>query len=179
MIPAIITISCILGLWLIIIISTFIVLSSLRKKLQRREHSINVILAQKYDLLVSLGKLMQGNGITLPENIKEALNISDYSSLKTINTQERLSVKTLLMKTVNTMFYIAEENGLSSSSRYITIKNSISDIDDHHRKEIALYNSDITAYNYWVRAYLFRPVAYLFRIKKKEWIFTRTIRRKN
>lgn len=168
MIPAIIVVSSIIGIWLIIVFSTLIVLYSLRKKLNRREHAINVILAQKYDLLVSLGILMHEYGATLPEKIQQALDISDHNGLKSINTHERLSIKTLLMKTVNTMFYIAEEHGMESLPKYITIKHLISDIDEQHRKEIALYNGDITAYNYWVKAFLFRPIAFIFRIKQKE-----------
>jgi hypothetical protein len=168
MIPAIITISVLVGLYLLTILVVISQLVSIDRKLKRREHGINVILAQKFDLLVTLGNFMEDKGAKLPENIKDALIINDYSNLKTINTYERLSVKNLLSNTLNTMFYIAEEHGMRESEKYITLKNSLKDVDNHHRKEVALYNADATAYNYWVKTFFFRPISKIFKIKEKE-----------
>lgn len=152
----------------------FVILST-SKAINNKEHAINVLMAQKYDLMVSLGKYMEENGVVLPDNIKEALNLENHDGLhddlKVINTYERLSVKTLLMKTVDTIFYIAEKNGLGSSTKYRTIKKTIDDIDIQHRKEIALYNSLVFGYNYWIRFFIFRPISFIFRIKKKETMY--------
>jgi len=166
--PLIITLCVVAGVWLLLVSLSVINLIKLNNKIKRRQHAINVLLAQKYDLLVTLGKYMEQNGAFLPDNIKQALDIQDYNSLKTINTQERLSVKTLLMKTVNTMYFIAEEHGMRNSERYMTLKQTLNEIDEQHRKDIAFYNADVSAYNYWVKFIPFRPISFIFRIKIKE-----------
>ena len=166
--PALITLIVISGIYLFIIIIVISQLVKTNHQMKRKQHGINVILAQKFDLLVTLGRFMELNNTKLPEDVKVALNIEDYGKLKSMSTTERLSVKNLLMNTLSTMFFLAEENGLKEDSKYITLKNSLKDVDEHHRKEIALYNADATAYNYWVNSLLFRPIKLLFNLKEKE-----------
>lgn len=158
----------IIGLYLLIVVIIGLVVRSLVKDIKRKEHAINIIMAEKYDLLIALGNLMIENNIELPNKLKETLNLKNHDGLKVYNTVERLSIKTLLTKTVDTMFYIAETNKLGENDKYQTLKISIQDIDVHHRKDIASYNSQIVAYNYWIRTWLFRPFALIFRLKKKE-----------
>ncbi len=170
-----IVIICVLGVYTFFCLVIGFVILSTSKAINNKEHAINVLMAQKFDLLVSLGMYMEENGVILPDNIKEALNIQAHddlhNDLKIINTYERLSVKTLLMKTVDTLFYIAETNGLGKSTKYRTIKTTINDIDIQHRKEIAIYNSLVFGYNYWIRFFIFKPIAVIFRIKKKETMY--------
>lgn len=168
MIYAIITVSCLLFVWLIIVSSIGVIVSTLGRHIKRRGHAINVIYAQKYDLLMSLSDLMKENGIDLPNSISETLLYSNHSSLQIMNTQERLSLKTLLSNTFNTLFNIADNRGLEKSNRYITIKNSVEDIDEHYRKEVSLYNNDVNAYNYWINSFAFKLIAMIFKLRKKE-----------
>lgn len=164
----IIALCCALSLYLIIVVIIGVLIHSLNKKIIRKEKAINVIMAEKYDLIISLGTLMDNEGINLPQSIKNTLNLKNHENLKVYNTMERLSIKTLLMKTVDTLFFISEENGLLSNEKYITLKKSIENIDVHHRKDIATYNSQVVAYNYWVKCLLFRPYSFIFKIKTKE-----------
>lgn len=168
MVAAIITISVIVGLYILVILVVISQLLSINHKLKIKEHGINVILAQKFDLLVTLGKYLESHNAHLPEDVKVALSLDDYGNLKAMSTSERLSIKNLLMSTLNTMFFIAEENGLKDDKKYLTLKHSLKDVDENHRKKIALYNADATAYNYWVNSILFRPISRLFKIKGKD-----------
>ena len=65
MVETIIVLSSIVGLWLLIVFSISIIILVCRRRIKRKKHSINVICAQKYDLLVSLCELMKENGIEL------------------------------------------------------------------------------------------------------------------
>ena len=125
-------------------------------------------MAEKYDLIISLGTLMDEYGIEIPNNIRNTLNLKNHDNLKVYNTMERLSIKTLLMKTVDTMFFISEEQGLYEIERYRILKSAIEDIDIHHRKDIARYNSQVVAYNYWIKCWLFRPMSKILNLKEKE-----------
>ena len=164
----IIALCVVLGLYFIIVVSIGLIIHSLNKKIIRKEKAINVIMAEKYDLIISLGTLMDNEGINLPQSIKNTLNLKNHENLKVYNTMERLSIKTLLMKTVDTMFFISEEQGLYDIERYRTLKSAIEDIDIHHRKDIARYNSQVVAYNYWIKCWLFRPISKIFKLKEKE-----------
>lgn len=148
-----------------------LVVRSIRKSLEQKEHAINVLTAQKYDLLVRLGNFMEDNNAHLPSEIREVLNISTHDNLKTINTTERLTIKTVLFSTVSTMFYIAESNGLGDNHKYVTLHNSIIEIDEQHRKDITIYNSQALAYNYWIQFFLFKPIAWMLRMKKKDTMY--------
>lgn len=163
-----IIVGCIIGIYLLIIIVIAFVVRSLLKDIKRKEQSINIVMAQKYDLLIALGNLMVEKGIELSKNISETLNLKNHEKLKVYNTMERLSIKTLLTKTVDTMFYIAETNKIGEDIKYLVLKKSIQDIDVHHRKSIASYNSQVVAYNYWIKTWLFRPVSLILRLKEKE-----------
>ena len=167
-IELIIILCSIVGIYLIILFIIGMVVHSLTKDIVKREKSINVIMAEKYDLIISLGELMDECGVDIPNNIRNTLHLKNHDNLKVYNTMERLSIKTLLMKTVDTMFFILEEQGLYDIERYRTLKSAIEDIDIHHRKDIARYNSQVVAYNYWIKCWLFRPISKIFKLKEKE-----------
>lgn len=168
MIEAIIVLSSIIGLWLLIVFSISIIILVCKRRIKRKKHAINVICAQKYDLLVSLCELMKENGIELPNSISETIVLSDHRNLQIINTEERMSLKALLTKTFIVLFDLAESKGLEQSNRYITIKNSVEDADDHYRKEVLLFNNEVKGYNYWIKSLLYRPIRWLFKLKDIE-----------
>ena len=143
MVETIIVLSSIVGLWLLIVFSISIIILVCRRRIKRKKLSINVICAQKYDLLVSLCELMKENGIELPGTISETIVMSGNNNLKIINTEERMSLKSLLTKTFTMLFEISESKGLDKSNRYITIKNSVEDADEHYRKEVMLFNNEV------------------------------------
>lgn len=164
-------IGIILIVYIILCVFIGLVVNTIAKNIKQKEHAINVLTAQKYDLLVALGNYMEENDVHLPDEFKDALNINGYDELKTINTIQRLNIKTVLFNIVSTMFYIAESNGLGNNQRYITLNHSILEIDEQHRKNITIYNSQVLAYNYWIQFFIFKPIAYIFRLKKKETMF--------
>ncbi len=164
-----IIILCIIaGIYLLTLLIIGMVIHSLKKDIIRKEKAINVIMAEKYDLIISLGNLMIQHGIDVPTSISNTLNLKKHENLKVYNTIERLSIKTLLMKTVDMMFFISEEQGLYQNERYRVLKSAIEDIDIHHRKDIARYNSQVVAYNYWIKCWVFKPISYVFKLKEKE-----------
>ena len=117
---------------------------------------------------MSLCELMKENGIELPETISETIVMSGNNNLKIINTEERMSLKSLLTKTFTILFEISESKELDKSNRYITIKNSVEDADEHYRKEVMLFNNEVKGYNYWIKSLLYRPIKWLFRLKEIE-----------
>ena len=164
----IIIICSVIGLYILIVFIIGMIIRSLNKDIIRREMAINVIMAEKFDLIISLGDLMEEQGVNIPSIIRNTLKSNKHDELKNYNTMERLSIKTLLMKTVDTMFFILEEQGLYDIERYRTLKSAIEDIDIHHRKDIARYNSQVVAYNYWIKCWLFRPISKIIKLKEKE-----------
>ena len=164
----IIILCSILGLYIFLVVVIGIVVHSLIKDINKKHKAIVVLYAEKYDLVISLNKLMLKNDIKVPHSIKDTINVKNHEGLKVYNTMERVSIKKLLTKTVDTMLFIAEECGLKDNEDYLIIKNSIEDIDMNFRKTSASYNSQVTAYNYWIRMWIFRPISLLLKLKKKE-----------
>ena len=67
-----------LVVYLIIVLSIGLVIHSLNKDIIRKEKAINVIIAEKYDLIISLGNLMNDEGIMIPQSIIYTLNIKKF-----------------------------------------------------------------------------------------------------
>lgn len=161
----------IIGIILLFDFSVLFWLLRLKKEIKNKLHCINILMAQKYDLIIVLAKYLEDQGIVLPKNIQLSLDLNSEYNFKSITTTERLSIKTILTRTVEQMYFIADTKGLVNDERYLTLKKSIGEIDTQSRKSVALYNSDVCGFNYWICFPLLRPISMLFNFKKGELLY--------
>lgn len=147
------------------------ILFSLRKRIENRLRSINVLVAQKFDMILALASYLEENNVEIPEEIKSSLDLNTEYNLKYVTTTERYSIKTLLTKSSQTLTFLAEKSSISQSEKFHEFKVYMSDIDNQYRKSIVLYNSDVSGYNYWINFFLFRLFSKMFGLKTKDIIY--------
>lgn len=155
---------------LIIIIDTILAINIkfLNKKIIKRDNRIFSLLAQQYDLILILAKMIKEEGVELPNDLLISLNLHDQQ--KTFSTMERLNIKTAIYKTTNGLILVGETTTLKDNQNFLAIKSSLNSFNLDYRKEVVLYNQDVYAYNYWISFFLFRLLSKIFKIQKKEYI---------
>ncbi|MDD7736402.1 MAG: hypothetical protein SOW55_02070 [Bacilli bacterium] len=160
----------IIALWLLLIVVVLILLFVLKNKIGRNKVSINIILAQKFDVANVLAKFLLENGIELPSEVKDEFNITDKPNFNSFTTFERKTVGKRINECTNTLKEIADNSFLKDNKRYITLSDSIDDVEKQYRHMILTYNNNVWAYNYWVGFIPFRPISKIFKIQKKKQI---------
>ena len=163
-----IVIGSIIALWLLTVFATLIILAIYNHQIKRNRMSINIILAQKYDVAGVLAKFLLSNQVELPEEIISEFNLMEKPDFNYFNTFERKSIGTRINEIINDLTTLARENNFEENSRYQTLKNSIEDVEKQYKHVILTYNNKVGDYNYWVRFIPFRLVSKIFNIKQKK-----------
>ncbi len=141
------------------------------QQLLKRKDAIDVLTAQKYDLLRMIGKLFVRHNIDVPQEFILSKRPRFEDTLQNIKDTERTIVKSFLVQTAQALFYYGEQNQpLSVNPEYVSLKKSLAEVDENFRKQVALYNASATNYNYWRSFWLFRWVARMFKHQEKELI---------
>ena len=162
-------ISVLLFSFLLIEIIGYFSLKKLNDRIEKRNYNVNILLAQKYDILVLLAKVFKKYNMAIPSEFQEELSPKMDESLKRLTLTERLTVKAYLMKASQTLLYFAESNEkVKNDNEYQILKKSLLEIDQNHRKALALYNADALGFNYWIKVWAFRPIARLANFSEKE-----------
>jgi hypothetical protein len=141
------------------------------KQLIKRKDAIDVLTAQKYDLLRMIGKLFVRHNIDVPQEFILSKRPRFEDTLQNIKNTERTIVKSFLVQTAQALFYYGEQNQLLSvNPEYVSLKESLSEVDENFRKQVAIYNASATNYNFWSSFFIFRWMSILFKHQKKELI---------
>lgn len=139
------------------------------KRIEKRNHNVDVLLAQKYDILILLAKVFKKYKLQIPTEFEEELSPKMDETLKRLTLTERLTVKAYLMKASQNLLYFAElDERVKNDNEYKILKKSLLEIDKNHRKALALYNADALGFNYWIHNPLCRPVAFIMKFEDKE-----------
>ena len=139
------------------------------ERIEKRNHRMNMLLMQKYDILLLIAKIFKKYKLEIPSEFEEELSPKMDESLKKLTLTERLTVKAYLMKASQNLLYFAEANeNVKNDTEFKILKKSLLEIDINHRKAIALYNADALGFNYWIHFPLFRPISFIMKFKDKE-----------
>ena len=140
-------------------------------QLSKRKDSIDVLTAQKYDLLRMIGKLFVRHNIDVPQEFILSKRPRFEDTLQNIKDTERTIVKSFLVQTAQALFYYGEQNQpLSVNPEYVSLKKSLAEVDELFRKQVAVYNAAVTNYNWWQNFFLYRWISIIFRHQTKELI---------
>jgi hypothetical protein len=124
-------------------------LRSFFMQLSKRKDSIDVLTAQKYDLLRMIGKLFVRHNIDVPQEFILSKRPRFEDTLQNIKDTERTIVKSFLVQTAQALFYYGEQNQpLSVNPEYVSLKKSLAEVDELFRKQVAVYNAAVTNYNW-------------------------------
>ena len=140
-------------------------------QLNKRKDAIDVLTAQKYDLLRMIGKLFVRHQIDVPQEFILSKRPRFEDTLQNIKDTERTIVKSFLVQTAQALFYYGEQNqALSVNPEYVSLKKSLAEVDELFRKQVAVYNASVTNYNWWQKFFLYRCIAIIFLHQPKELI---------
>lgn len=138
-------------------------------QLNKRKDAIDVLTAQKYDLLRMIGKLFVRHQIDVPQEFILSKRPRFEDTLQNIKDTERTIVKSFLVQTAQALFYYGEQNQpLSVNPEYVSLKKSLAEVDELFRKQVAVYNAAATNYNWWQQFFLYRWIAIVLRHQLKE-----------
>lgn len=161
----------VLSIYLLLAVIYAFQMRSFFRQISKRKDAIDVLTAQKYDLLRMIGKLFVRFQIDVPQEFLLSKRPRFEDTLQNIKDTERTIVKSFLVQTAQALFYYGEQNqSLSVDPEYVSLKKSLAEVDELFRKQVAIYNADATNYNFWQKFILFRWVALLFRHQFKELI---------
>jgi hypothetical protein len=143
----------------------------LYRQLLKRKDAIDVLTAQKYDLLRMIGKLFVRHKIDVPQEFILSKRPRFEDTLQNIKDTERTIVKSFLVQTAQALFYYGEQNEqLSVNPEYVSLKKSLAEVDENFRQQVAIYNAAVTNYNFWGKLFAYRWVSRLMKHKEKELI---------
>jgi hypothetical protein len=139
------------------------------KRINHRLDAIDVLLAQKYEVLRLVGKLFKKYKVVLPAEFEEELAPHFDERLKEVTGTERTTIRSYLLKATQAVLFFGEQNKkLAADSEYISLKKPLVEVDDDYRKAVANYNADVLGYNYWIRVLPWRWVAKLSHFHSKD-----------
>ena len=164
-------VAIIIGIYLILGVFYGFQMRSFYRQLTKRKDAIDVLTAQKYDLLRMIGKLFVKHHIDVPQEFILSKRPRFEDTLQNIKDTERTIVKSFLVQTAQALFYYGEQNqSLSVNPEYVSLKKSLSEVDELFRKQVAIYNAAVTNFNWWHLFFLYRWISMLLRYQSKELI---------
>ena len=139
------------------------------KRIELQLNAVDVLLAQKYDVLRLVGKLFKKYKVALPTEFEDELAPHFDERLKEVTGTERTTIRSYLLKATQAVLYFGEQDkGLALSSEYANLKKPLTEVDKDYRKAVAIYNADVLGYNYWIGVFLWRWVAKAAKMKSKD-----------
>ncbi len=139
------------------------------RRMNKNLQAIDVLIAQKYDMLRHISKMFAQLEIQVPQEFILNVRPKFETTLLDISPDERAVIKAFLMRTAQALFYYGEINEkLVNLPEYRAIKEGYAEIDRQYRQAIALYNADVLGYNYWSHLVWFRWVSKWRKMKDKE-----------
>jgi len=139
------------------------------KRIELQLNAVDVLLAQKYDVLRLVGKLFKKYKVALPSEFEDELAPHFDERLKEVTGTERTTIKSYLLKATQAVLYYGEQDKkLAANPEFANLKKPLMEVDKDYRKAVAIYNADVLGYNYWISVFLWRWVAKTAKMKSKD-----------
>ena len=162
-------VAIIAAVYLLSALAYFRIMKNFIRRINRRLDAIDVLLAQKYEVLRLVGKLFKKYKVSLPSEFEDDLAPHFDERLKEVTGTERTTIRSYLLKaTQAVLFYGEQSKKLAADTEFIGLKKPLVEADDDYRKAVANYNADVLGYNYWISVILWRWVARLARFHPKD-----------
>lgn len=159
----------ILFIYLLSVLVFFEMMKRFSKRIEFQLDAVDVLLAQKYEVLRLVGKLFKKHNVALPSEFEEELAPHFDERLKEVTGTERTTIRSYLLKATQAVLYYGEQDkALAANPDYISLKKPLTEVDKDYRKAVNIYNADVLGYNYWINVFAWRWVAKAAKMKKKD-----------
>jgi|688.fasta_scaffold56772_6 hypothetical protein len=147
----------------------FIQMSNISRRITKRKHKVDILSAQKYDVLRMVGKLFLLHHIDIPQELILSKRPKFADTLQNIKTTERKIVASFLLRTAQALFYYGEQNkDLSANQEYIALKVTLSEVDQAFQQALMIYNADAMGFNYWRRFLWYRWLGSWMQLQQRD-----------
>lgn len=145
----------------VIIVFTFIIwavfvgarIHDFKDKLRKRLYAISILLSEKKDIILTMSDVFVENGIELTSSQEAAINCLRFTSIETLKDVEVNPIEVAIKDAVGHVKFLASTHPeLAKTEAFVTLSDSLNDIDTNFRQAIAIYNSDLLGYNYWCKS---------------------------
>lgn len=162
----------IFGLWFFIFILSLSFSIVFKKKIKNTSSTINMLMNQRYDVVISLMNILKKYNIQISDLDKKAISnlerVHDFQALSKDDRDNR--VLTFVHSSHNILSFCESSNEVVNDEEYAKKLLIFNDTEETYRQKSALYNSDIIGYNYWVNVRVCKHLLKLFGLKTKDLI---------
>ncbi len=162
----------ILALFIIAFITTIFFVAIFTRKIKNTSNTINLLLAQRYEVMMDFIKLAEKKRVKIPAEEKIAISylerITDFQTLSKADRDQR--VLSFVHSSHNIISICEHSSKLLHDERYSDKLVEFNDIEETYRQKSAQYNADIIGYNYWVNIPFIKIFLRLFGKKSKDLI---------
>ncbi len=161
-----------IGLFIVAFITTIFFVAIFTRKIKNNSTTINLLLAQRYEVMMSFIKLAEKKKVKIPAEEKVAISylerVADFQTLSKPDRDQR--VLSFVHSSHNIISLCEHSPKLVNDERYSDILVEFNDIEETYRQKSAQYNADIIGYNYWVNVPIIKVFLRLFGKKNKDLI---------
>jgi len=132
------------------------------RNMKQKLKAAAVLFAGKRDFLLSLYAYCQKAGASFQEDDAEKATKARWTKLdlKKAEDVERVQGElSILEKRLNR--YLNENENLKQGQEYLSLKESLDDLNSNYRLIVATYDNDLVGYDYWRKHFLFRWLFFL------------------
>ena len=164
-----IVLGSLLFVYIVIGIIVFCFAIAFKFKVDKRAISISLLIAQKYDMVTGMINEYKIHNINVPKSVYQNIEGNREVDIAKLDKQTIEKILDTFTQTSYQLKLIADNTDiLVKSNKYQELSDSLDQINEIYRLNIAIYNSDVTGYNYWVSFKGYRYLLKLFKLTKKE-----------
>lgn len=161
-----------LALYIVSFIITLFFVAIFSRKIKNNSTTINLLLAQRYEVMMDFIKLAEKKKVKIPAEEKVAISylerVTDFQTLSKEDRDQR--VLSFVHSSHNIISLCEHSPKLLKDERYSDKLVEFNDIEETYRQKSAQYNADVIGYNYWVNVPFIRVIFRLFGKKNKSLI---------
>lgn len=156
-------------LYIVIGITVFCFAIAFKFKVDKRAISISLLIAQKYDMVTGMINEYKIHNISVPKSVYQNIEGNREVDIAKLDKKTIEKILDTFTQTSYQLKLIADNTDiLVKSNKYKELSDSLDQINEIYRLNIAIYNSDVTGYNYWVSFKGYRYLLKFFKLTKKE-----------
>ncbi len=161
-----------LGLFIFALLLALIFVSIFSRKIKNTSIVINLLLSQRYEIMLDFLKFAREAKIKIPVEEKNCITylerIIDFQTLSKQDRDQR--VLSFVHAAHNIISLCDRSPKLLKDERYNEKLVEFNDIEETYRQKSALYNADIIGYNYWINIPIVKIIFRIFGKHSKDLI---------
>lgn len=161
-----------LCLFVLTLLLTLIFLLIFSRKIKNTSIVINLLLSQRYELMLDFLKFASNAKIKIPqEEIDSIANLERIIDFQSLSKQDRDQRVLSFVHAAHNIISLCDRSPkLLKDEHYNEKLVEFNDIEETYRQKSALYNADVIGYNYWINIPFVKILFRIFGKRNKDLI---------